>query len=261
MGDTLIAHEDSNFRFDTDALSTSPSDGLISQVISVLRNRQPKAPTGPRMFVVDRLMDMCLHAEGFISERAISDLVSQRVSETDIIDLYVPKAAEILGDLWMKDEISFADVTIGALRLQSMVRDIADTQVQTTKRMTALVVLPEQEQHLLGASVAASQLERADFAVECSMAETPATIANRAILDKPDAVLFSCAGIGALATVRETVQNITNAVRRAPIFALGGSIVSQENGIKERTGVDIMTSNILDVVEVCRDRRSSQSRK
>lgn len=253
-----MTHDDSHFRFDTDALNVRPAEDLISQVIAVLRTRQPVRPEGPRMFVLNRLLDACISDARFDPADAVRDLLAHRISQEDVIDLYVPRTAEILGEQWLSDDLSFAQVTIGALRLQSVIKEVTPVLIPGVATLRTLVVLPEAEQHFLGAMVVTSQLERASCAAETSFCEPQSRVEDRIIIDRPDAVLFSCSRAASLATIAKTVQNIRNSVHPAPLFALGGPVVGLEDRVKKTTGVDIVTCDYMDVVQMCRDRSEAQ---
>ncbi|MEP3056261.1 hypothetical protein [Ascidiaceihabitans sp.] len=273
----MMTQEDSHFQFDTglsgvglsdaglemgiDAchLADAPSVGLVSQVIAALRDRKPIVAGGPRQHALDHLVEAVVASAGFDPRQMFADLAAHRVTEVEAVDVYIPHAAEVLGVRWLEDDLSFADVTIAALRLQAMVRSMSWAPFAGVDAMSALIVLPESEQHFLGGSVLMSQLERLGLSVEMSMCEPQSKVVSRILHDRPEVILFTCSGAAALASITETVQNILRTVAMPPVLALGGPIVSQKDSLKETTGVDIVTCEITDVVEVCASKRNAQS--
>ena len=49
-------------------------------------------------------------------------MIASGISSADIAEDYVPLAARKLGEAWVDDTLSFSQVTIGAARLQEIVR-------------------------------------------------------------------------------------------------------------------------------------------
>lgn len=254
-----MTHHDSEFRIDTDDLSSGPSVGMVSQVITELRNRKPETQSGPRRHVLDGLVAASLRDEGFDPSASLHHLMSQRITEPEIVDLYVPKAAEAIGALWMEDEISFADVTVSALRLQMLVREVTHTAKRPPQRMRALIVLPEQDQHFLGMIVATAQLERLGCVTDVSICESASSLVERILLDRPDAVLFSCSRVEALPPIARSVKAVRKDMRPAPMFALGGSILNFGQDLIAQSGVDIVSASVGDVVEVSIERMKVQA--
>ncbi|MEM9638569.1 MAG: cobalamin B12-binding domain-containing protein, partial [Pseudomonadota bacterium] len=228
---------------------------LATTVISVLRDRQVVSREGVRQFALDHLMRAILSRAAFDPALLMEEMRGHRLTIDAIIDLYIPQAARTLGQNWVDDEISFADVTIGALRLQSLLSEaslgaLIDLPTNDTL-LHAMVVLPQGEQHFLGVSVVAAQLRRAGCEVSVSFDETLGRLSARVLDESPDLVLISCARREGLETVVETVQTIHAASVDSPIVALGGAVLADAEDLKERTGVDIVTSTAKDAVTFC----------
>ncbi|MEO0376883.1 MAG: hypothetical protein AAF329_20140 [Cyanobacteria bacterium P01_A01_bin.17] len=100
-------------------------------------------------------------------ELAITQVMGSGASSDEVLHLLVPAVARRLGEMWVGDEASFVDVTIGSARLQSMFKmREAETHPLLTRTDlrdgdAVLIVVPEFEQHTLGAFVAADEMRRA----------------------------------------------------------------------------------------------------
>ncbi|MEO1283858.1 MAG: hypothetical protein AAFV92_03155, partial [Pseudomonadota bacterium] len=70
-------------------------------------------------------------------ELALTQLMSSGASSDDILHELVPAVARRLGDMWIGDEASFVDVTIGSARLQRMFAVRADDAHPLLPRRTA----------------------------------------------------------------------------------------------------------------------------
>ncbi|MEM1075616.1 MAG: hypothetical protein AAF665_16445 [Pseudomonadota bacterium] len=237
-------------------------DALASTVISVLRGRQIVSAEGLRQFVLDHMMRAVLAKNHFAPDVLLAELRGYRLTEDAIIDQYVPKTARLLGDDWCNDKISFADVTIGVMRLQALVSE-ASIEMRLPGRtefsgLTALVIVPQNEQHFLGASVVAGQLRRLGCEVTMSFDEDFGSLASRLACNVPDFALITCARRETLETVAQTVQTIRSAAGEDIVVAVGGAIILEQDVVIELTGVDIVTSAAEDAAAYCARRSGSR---
>lgn len=238
---------------------------LASQVIMLLSERQTISPVGARQVIVDYLVRSALSSSGFDPVQVMHELRGYRLTVDAVIDLYIPQAAVCLGDLWMSSDIDFAQVTVGSLRLQALLSEaIVDgaSRVRTdvSDMLTALVIVPEGEQHVLGANVVAAQLRRLGCDTSVSFCETSKEVATRVICDQPDMVLFSCSRSAALESISRTVQKIRSNSDLAPVIAVGGAVRGDTDGIMKKAGADIMTNMAKDVLAFCAKRKKALSR-
>ncbi|MEM9576989.1 MAG: hypothetical protein AAF999_08235 [Pseudomonadota bacterium] len=237
-------------------------DAFASTVISVLRGRQVVSFDGLRQFVLDHMMRAVLGHGTYSADRLLAELRGYRLTVDSIIDQYVPHVARMLGEQWIRDKISFADVTIGSMRLQSLLAE-ASSATRTDAGANApfvhaLVLVPQGEQHFLGASVVASQIRRMGCDVDMSYDEDMGTLTARLMHCVPDIILITCARRETLETVTNTVQIIRNAVSECPVLALGGAIEMKKEDVIKMTGVDIVTNVAEEAVALCATRAKPQ---
>ncbi|WP_299147413.1 hypothetical protein [uncultured Tateyamaria sp.] len=253
-----MAHDDphgttrSGFELSTDL------EPLASQVISMLRERQTVTTAGARQVAVDYLLRATSARTGFDPCLVLDEMRGFRLTVDAIIDLYIPQVAFALGELWLSSDMSFADVTIASLRLQALLSEASlglnGAHADDPGTIHALVVVPEGEQHFLGASVVAAQLRRLGGDVSLSISETRKQVMARVICDQPNMVLFSCARIAALESITRTVKTIRASVDTPPVLALGGSVRASAEGMKGQTDVDLVTKSAADVYGFCTKR-------
>lgn len=235
---------------------------LAVHVMAELCERQSSTSTGARQVVVDYLLRAVTARDSFDANLVMEELRGYRLTVDAIIDLYIPQVAALMGELWTTSDIDFASVTVGALRLQALLGEASSELVSDMRRVSdlpvALVVVPEGEQHFLGATVVAAQLRRLGCEVCLSIAESQKQILNRVIYDHPDMMLFSCSRVAGLESVAQTVKKIRSAVDPVPVIALGGALVGDSQQILEDTGVDLVTKAAKDVVGLFTRRRKAQ---
>ncbi|MEL6782203.1 MAG: cobalamin B12-binding domain-containing protein [Pseudomonadota bacterium] len=243
----------------------SDCTSLAGEVISILTERQTVGPAGARQIVVDYLVRAITRRTDFDAQLVMEEMGAYRVTHDALIDLYIPQAAELLGSLWKTSDLDFASVTIGSLRLQALLGEAAHGltrhDVDSEGVLHALVIVPEAEQHFLGASVVAAQLRRLGCDVSLSINETRQQIVGRVLYDRPDMVLFSCARAAALETVQRTVTTIKQSVDRVPVLAIGGGVCRKSDKIREQTGVDLVTNTAKDVVGFATKRTKALGRQ
>jgi len=181
----------------------------------------------------------------------IDQMRTALVRDEDIIDLYIPEAARVLGDAWLADRLSWASVSVGSSRLAGTIRWLEDctpipVRCGALARLRFLLRVPEGAQHTLGMFILASQLRRRGLCVKAMLdpAEAPET-------SDFDVVLIS-------ATSREHLGEIQDCVTKsrsfgpAPLVVVGGGIIGTDHGLLGRTGADLVTNDIDEVLHACR---------
>lgn len=236
-------------------------ESLASEVISILKDRQGVSAAGARQIAVDYLVRAVTTRVSFDAALVLEELSAYRLTNDALIDLYIPKAAERLGEMWMTSDLDFATVTVGGLRLQALLGEAAHglTHVHTEKSnvLHALVVVPEAEQHFLGASVVAAQLRRLGCDVSLSINQSSKQILARMECDHLDMIMFSCARAAGLESIRGTVKKIGRRFDDVPVLAIGGAYAGITEGTKEQAGVDLVTNTTKDVVSFATKRKKA----
>ena len=224
---------------------------LAIEVVAKLVGRPVPLERGLRQDVVEKLVDAVMTEDPSAWAQLKSDLQRARINGAVLADLYIPEVARRLGQGWQDDCLSFAEVSIGTARLQSMLREIgadwsADGRSVGTNA-TVLVIVPPDEQHTLGAMVLVSQLRRRGVSVCLRLAPRAAEI--KALLQSRqfDGVLISFSSQDCIPQVSRLVGQLRTACPRRVFVALGGAAVTGAQELAARTGVDLV-SNDLDLV-------------
>ena len=254
-----LAQDDDTFGTGTvDGAGMGDVDDLASRVISLLCERQSQTASGARQFILDFLLRAVLRENDFHAALVLAALRGHRLSLDAIIDTYIPLTAEELGDMWVRSDLDFARVTVAALRLQTLLGEASSEEMfmhrANPTELAALVIVPNGEQHFLGAHVVAAQLRRLGVAVSVSFCETDQVVLARVEMDAPDMILMSCARVEGLETIQRTVKKIKRAVVPAPVLAIGGALRGDADGIRKKADVDLVTNQAKDVVGFCAKR-------
>lgn len=184
----------------------------------------------------------------------LARVMGNGVSANDMIESVVPDTARYMGELWAHDKLSFADVTIGAARLQETVRVMCERHADTDpaeERPSVLLIVPRAEQHTLGVFVAAEQFRRQGVLVHLTLGNNPSEIVRLARKHRFAMIGISASSRRMLASVRELVKTIKSGLPRVTPIIVGGPITSLDINIKAMTGADHTTSDAAEALSFC----------
>ena len=174
-----------------------------------------------------------------------------RMSRDDLVIHCVPRAAGLLGQRWNCNELSFALVSMASARLFGVIRCASETWDNKTpleRGLSLLICTLDVEDHLIGTSVLAYQLRESGHSV-CSLVKAEvADIVEKLDVGHFDGLLFSCSTLSSLETVTQAVKHIRTAACIQPMIVLGGSVLHEVDGLKDKTGVDLVTNDINSAV-------------
>lgn len=251
-----MAHDDQSFPIKS---GVSAFGSLAVQVVSVLNSRQAGLHANQARPYIRSILDRRLTTKAYFNPAdALEELRAFRLTDTMIVDSYIPEAARSIGKKWVDNELSFADVTIAAARLQSLLTEVEFINPERPPScdcsLDALVVTCERDQHTLGSLVVAAQLRRTGAMVETLCGEPDDIVRNSIASGAHDAVLFSCSRPEDLETISQTVTYCRQQMSSPPFFVLGGIVVDGLGSIKRRSGVDLVTNDVDMVVAYCAQR-------
>ncbi|MHA7827997.1 MAG: cobalamin-dependent protein [Roseovarius sp.] len=163
--------------------------------------------------------------------------------------------SRFLGEMWVSDKASFVDVTVGAARLQALFRNKAGPGEAgwLTRSIplgqSVLMIVPNFENHSLGAFVAADQFRRHGLWVHMAIGLEDEEIAA---LIKTSG--FSLLGITAatpksVEKSRKIVEYLKTKVEHCPPIAIGGFAVEDSEAVERITGADFAVKSVREAVE------------
>lgn len=170
-----------------------------------------------------------------------------RLTSDDLILQCIPQAANLLGARWTCNELGFAHVSLGSARLFGLCHTLGTEwsgALVGEGSLSLLLVTIANEDHRIGASVLAHRLRRDGHSVRTLSQATAEDLV--ALLDVGcfDGLMLSCSNIRSLASVAAIVKHIEErACVRVPIV-LGGPVLHEVDGVKDRTGVTLATNDI-----------------
>ncbi|MEM7734026.1 MAG: hypothetical protein AAF280_14760 [Pseudomonadota bacterium] len=190
-------------------------------------------------------------------EMAVSQVMGSGATSDEVLHVLVPAVARRLGEMWVGDEASFVEVTIGSARLQSMFKMREEephpllTQTSPRSGDSALMVVPEFEQHTLGAFVAADELRRAGIWARVGLLMSAEEVCE---LLRTNHFAMLGLSIGSRDSV-DQVAKFVNYIRRnmdnIPPIVVSGNVVERLDVVRSQTGADFVVSTVREAIECC----------
>ncbi|SMX31790.1 hypothetical protein [Maliponia aquimaris] len=183
----------------------------------------------------------------FDQDAVLESLDRARLTTDDLILHCVPFAAGLLGQRWMCNELGFAQVTVGSARLFGLchLRN-PDWPASTAPEegLSILLATLDVEDHMIGTAVLAYRLRRIGHSVRIKTRASAEDLLELLDVGSFDGLLLSCAQIRSLENIGEAVKQLrSRGCIQVPIV-LGGAVLHEADGIKEKTGVTLATNDI-----------------
>ncbi|ROU03120.1 cobalamin B12-binding domain-containing protein [Histidinibacterium lentulum] len=233
---------------------TQPAIETIWTASGADRRRCDPAPEADGA-ALDRLEAGLLSPESDGAREALDDLAAWGIPAEEVADLHVPAMARRLGLRWHRDELSFAQVTIGMSRLQRLVRDIVaefDTDRCVGREVgSLLLVVPEQEQHTLGAILLCGQLRRRGLSVRLWLGFRPGDAADALTSGSYDGVFISASRSYGLENLQEVIKSVRDAALSTLPVCIGGSFTEPLRLPRDVEAAVHMTEDIDEALEIC----------
>lgn len=237
-----------------------PSDGqgalapFAARVLDALVDRSRRTSSTLRTDLVAALAQGMLAPEAQV-DTAIAGFRRACISPESMADIYIPESARRLGADWAVDRLGFAEVTMAVARLQVMVRAIGTRwggdAAHVPGRKSVLMVVPDGEDHTLGAVVAAGQLRRMGLSVCLRLGPGRQEVIDLLRTRSFDAAFVSVGHVERLDQPRRLVETIrTFGPRRLPVIG-GGALPLESAEAAARIGVDRFTCDLGDAVRAC----------
>lgn len=228
-------------------------ESALQTVISNTASTEPRT----RDEWIGRLCEALMSDSDSSYQSVVASLISSGVRSEDVFQSYIPAAARLLGEMWVSDQASFVDVTVGASRLQGLFRaKESDVMARWADRsiplgQSVLMIIPDYEQHALGAFVAADNLRRHGLWVHMAIG-----LNKRELAELVGSSRFAMIGISV--ATRNTVEKTTELVDYlrsntdyVPPIVIGGRAVEEDAKAVQRTGADFAVKTAREAIEKC----------
>ena len=226
--------------------SGSLVDGLAKTVISQV-NTAPHHRRSRRIEIGSKILYAAvLDTKSFDQELLKSDLSVMRITLTDIVDHCIPQVAIELGQGWVDDTLSFAEVTVASARLFGLCKSIGQQWDNIRPHLNSLNLLlatAVREDHILGPAVLADQLRRRGHSVRLQSNATAETIVERLYDNHYDGILMSVASGQSLESASKIIRDVKLQFPNITVV-LGGATLTGTDELHGTTGADLVTNDI-----------------
>ena len=182
----------------------------------------------------------------FDRDQIRADLSALRISKVDIVDQCIPRVAADLGQDWIDDRLSFAQVASASARLYGLCKAIGQEWDNIRPGLNArslLLTTIDREDHILGPAVLADQLRRRGHSVHLHSNGSGQSLREKIGQDRFDGILISVSTWQALESAAKAITEIKKTETSA-LIVLGGAVLNENGFDVSLTDADMTTNDI-----------------
>lgn len=235
------------------ARNAMPVEALASQAMSLVLTDRGETRAQNYLDMIHHLAMAFIDDDPDIRRKAISEAMTSGASGQEFMELFAADTARYLGDLWSKNDISFVDVTIGAARIQETVRSISARRNQGVAPASApsiLLTVPEAEDHLLAAFLAAESFRGFGCNVNMAFGRTDREVAAEASIHGYQMIGVSISSARTVRAAADLIRSVRSVLRTNVPIVIGGARIDAGN-LRRETGADYVMSDTREALAVC----------
>lgn len=229
-------------------------EALANEVISQVAMVAPVTHAdSPPEAAITELAQALVSKNEFAGEDFIRAVRAEGTTIEDVYLKYLAAAAKMLGDWWIVDRVSFAEVTIGASRIYGIMRGLRrnNGRFVTERQKTAVFASVPDETHTLGVAMAADLFRDDGWDVSLRIG-----LSHDALLDEIERldcrlIGLSVSGEHSLRSLSKLVIALHIRLPATPILVAGQSI-EEVSPLIDLMGVDGVVSTIEDARTLAR---------
>ena len=239
---------ENEFSPSTNVTSALRVEELAKRVINELGRRSPAETRDRVVETTIWIANVTTTVGNYSQSDVMSALLKRGVSRDLIVDCCLPDAARLLGDGWMKNLRSFGQVSLGAVRIQGLLKELShswENQQNEEQAGGLFLIVCQGEDHTLGPLVLADQLRRKGYSINILIGAEEDEIIKTSINSDFDGIMFSCSGIRAFDEIIILINKLKNKSENLPPIVLGGKIIDVlEEKIHNMIDVDLITKDL-----------------
>lgn len=244
-------------RTDTTRRSEALVGGLAQAVIGQLVHGPTEIRQQCLQTAASTLYQAALQDTPCSTQQLRADLSSQKISDTDLHDFCIAKAARLLGEDWVNDVRSFAEVSKASAWLYGLCKELGeewDNLQPPDGSQTILLATLEGEGHLIGPAALAHKMRRSGNSVLLSCNARASDLADRLVGGDFDCLMLSSASQVGLESVGQAVRSIRQRVGMHVPIVLGGAVLEFCGNLPAKVGVDLIANDEKMALRAIRNR-------
>lgn len=221
---------------------------LVTRALEELTNRAGVSGQKQCKKNLDRLCNSLLKIN-IKSSSVIKPMLEAGISVKEIFEVYLPGAARQLGDHWVQNHLTFAEVTLATSRLQTVAKEFENLYIGAMNSGVygpeIMIINPKGEQHTFGAQMICRQFQRLGahpyLSINNNLTDINAIIAQHK---------FKLIGISLsnykLCDSKSQLRSLIDTIKKLKIpIVVGGSLVNTHKNAVKSLNVDLITDDAL----------------
>jgi len=204
--------------------------------------------SGDRTAFRDALIEASLSDDHEAVSEVFRRLREAGLSDRAILFDLIPFAVDTLGEHWMKDVMSWSEVTVATARLQTFVRNkdlLHGPAFENSGRV--LIIVPTGENHSFGASILEKRIAALGHYAELSIDNTPEEIVSEYDINNFDLIALSAYRPESLPFVMDAVRAIKE-IRPTIPCVMGGRIT--DYGVSQVPDIALVTNDLHEALKL-----------
>ena len=170
------------------------------------------------------------------------------IAAESMVSDYIPAAVAEIGEEWHEDRIDILEATVATSRMQNLLRELGRAWsadgANPEMSGSVLMVVPETEQHTLGAMIATTQMRRMGISVAVQLLASRARLEETLRERRFDAVFMSVGNLDSIDLSRKLVSTARDMLGDSARIAVGGAVPVGPDDLRRMTGADLATRDV-----------------
>ena len=236
---------------------------LINRALEELTSRATAGAQKHRRGKIEKLCKSVLDSKGhYIS--IVQQMLESGISIKEIFEVYIPEAARLLGDYWVRNELNFFEVTLATSKLQKIAREFEKLYIGCINSGAygpeVLIISPKGEQHTFGAQMISRTFRRLGVSPYLSINNNKSEIKKIISKQKFKLIGISLSDNKLCDSKSELISTISMIKKlKIPIVA-GGSLVKSSTSILKSLNVDMITDDAVQALSYFNIKLSNNNR-
>lgn len=218
------------------------------QVVAIIVGDKPATDNHVRSDVLSLLMRGARTGDSQTFQKLLSEMRRLHISAESMVSDYIPAAASGIGEEWHQDRIDILEATVATSRMQNLLRELGRAWsadgANPEMSGSVLMVVPETEQHTLGAMIATMQMRRLGISVAVQLLASRAGLEQTLRERRFDAVFLSISNLASIDPSHKLVSTARDMIGRTARIAVGWAVPVGPDDLRRMTGADIATRDV-----------------
>jgi methanogenic corrinoid protein MtbC1 len=218
------------------------------QVVAIMVGDKPTGGMPVREDVLALLVRGARTGDPQTFEKLLSEMRRLHIAAESMVSDYIPAAVAEIGEEWHEDRIDILEATVATSRMQNLLRELGRAWsadgANPEMSGSVLMVVPETEQHTLGAMIATTQMRRMGISVAVQLLASRARLEETLRERRFDAVFMSVGNLDSIDLSRKLVSIARDMLGDSARIAVGGAVPVGPDDLRRMTGADIATRDV-----------------